>query len=340
MKEQHRNIFELAEQLLILANLESKIEHIEAIYEGGNNQLFHIQSGSQNFVMKKYFAHPEDGRNRLNAEYSFLEMAYKRAPNYVPKPFSKDIHHTSALYEYIDGGKIEASFNLELSHVEQAAQFISELNRVETKQSIGLENASEACFSINEHLNTIEARINELNTAEPSDFRLAKTLDKMKFRWALIKEEVLENCKRYGISTSSILSQDKRIASPSDFGFHNAIIKKDSSVKFIDFEYAGWDDPAKLIGDFFSQVAVPVSHEYMETFINIAFEGLNFSTQDNIRVKLLIHAYKIKWCCIVLNVYLKKSLQRRLFANPHLNIDMLKASQILKAEKILESFVK
>ena len=31
---------------------------------------------------------------------------------------------------------------------------------------------------------------------------------------------------------------------PGDFGFHNAI-RTTKGVKFIDFEFAGWDDPAK-----------------------------------------------------------------------------------------------
>ena len=36
------------------------------------------------------------------------------------------------------------------------------------------------------------------------------------------------------------------ILSPSDFGFHNIIIK-DKKCYFIDFEYSGFDDPHKLI---------------------------------------------------------------------------------------------
>ena len=40
--------------------------------------------------------------------------------------------------------------------------------------------------------------------------------------------------------------------SPSDFGFHN-VIKKDDFLYFIDFEYAGLDDPVKLICDFYCQ---------------------------------------------------------------------------------------
>ena len=46
-----------------------------------------------------------------------------------------------------------------------------------------------------------------------------------------------------------ILGLDKCL-SPSDFGFHNVIVEKDKILRFIDFEYAGWDDPAKMVSDF------------------------------------------------------------------------------------------
>ena len=38
--------------------------------------------------------------------------------------------------------------------------------------------------------------------------------------------------------------------SPSDFGFHNVLRRPGGHLVFLDFEHAGWDDPAKLFGDF------------------------------------------------------------------------------------------
>ena len=39
------------------------------------------------------------------------------------------------------------------------------------------------------------------------------------------------------------------ILSPSDFGFHNSLFRN-NKLFFFDFEYAGWDDPIKLMCDF------------------------------------------------------------------------------------------
>ena len=40
-----------------------------------------------------------------------------------------------------------------------------------------------------------------------------------------------------------------RALSPSDFGLHNAMRDEDGRLRFIDFEYFGWDDPVKLVSD-------------------------------------------------------------------------------------------
>ena len=44
------------------------------------------------------------------------------------------------------------------------------------------------------------------------------------------------------------------------------------SFVFIDFEYYGWDDPAKMIADFYLQPAVPVPYEYRETFFELVYK--------------------------------------------------------------------
>ena len=70
--------------------------------------------------------------------------------------------------------------------------------------------------------------------------------------------------KRYLLETAQLglpserpLDQQDRCLSPSDFGFHNALAQGET-VRFIDFEYAGWDDPAKTVCDFFHHPGVPV----------------------------------------------------------------------------------
>jgi hypothetical protein len=113
------------------------------------------------------------------------------------------------------------------------------------------------------------------------------------------------------------ITQSERCLSPSDFGFHNTIRSGDGRLRFFDFEYAGWDDPAKTICDFFCQPAVPVPNEWLPAFlqeIGGAFPGGELAE----RVALLLHVYQTKWCCIMLNDFLPAGNQRRAFSNPAL----------------------
>ena len=126
-----------------------------------------------------------------------------------------------------------------------------------------------------------------------------------------------------------------RCISPSDFGFHNAIRESNQIIRFIDFEYAGWDDPAKLVGDFFSQVAVPVPDKYFTDFVESIAHNFHDFQSFKVRAKLLLPIYQIKWCCIVLNIFLPTHLNRRLFSNPLIDIQQLQNEQLLIAQSLL-----
>src|SRR4029077_9202981 len=75
--------------------------------------------------------------------------------------------------------------------------------------------------------------------------------------WRAVERELQARAAGRGIAIDARLPDEAVILSPSDFGFHNALVDG-GRVGFVDFEYAGRDDPAKLIGDFFNQVERPV----------------------------------------------------------------------------------
>jgi hypothetical protein len=106
------------------------------------------------------------------------------------------------------------------------------------------------------------------------------------------------------------LELDQRILSPSDFGFHN-MLEADGTLAFLDFEYAGWDDPAKLICDFASQPQCPVSRAQAEAFgaqLGAWLPGAQG------RAALLLPLHRLKWCCILLNEFRAQDRQRRYHA--------------------------
>ena len=145
-------------------------------------------------------------------------------------------------------------------------------------------------------------------------------------------------CRDYG-DLERPLEPRERVLSPSDFGFHNALAGPDGRLRFIDFEYAGWDDPAKLIGDFFCQPQTPAPPQYWEFFVGGLIAGLKLEGGLARRARLLLPAFQIKWCCIMLNEFGAGDKARRDFAKGAASAEDRKAAQLQKARQALGEMI-
>ena len=128
-----------------------------------------------------------------------------------------------------------------------------------------------------------------------------------------------------------------RLLSPSDFGFHNAILEKNNTLRFIDFEYAGWDDPAKLVCDFFCQPEVPVPLTYFEAVTHFIAGKASNPPDLWSRIDLLFPVYHLKWCTIILNDFLPVGNARRRFARQP-NVTDRKIKQLEKVRYYFTNF--
>lgn len=329
----------LAVYLVKKAGFNCQIQSIERIYQGGNNQLYKVFCNSNIFAMKVYYCKENETISRLESEYSFLEVANQITPNYVPKVYSKSNSNNAALFQFVKGKKISNPAEIKEKYILQAADFISKLNSAHSKENSILKNAAEACFSIDDHLCNIDHRILQLNQSKDNSSEYKDTLSRLNSKWEQVKNNCLKICELNHFSKNKALENYEKIISPSDFGFHNSIIDESDNAIFIDFEYAGWDDPAKLVGDFFAQISVPIPPKYLLTFVKSALDLQIASDPNFIRISALLNPYKIKWCCIALNVFLEKHLERRCFSNPNLDIQFLKSEQIKKSHILLESIL-
>ena len=324
--------------LLRKANLPTQILSLRPCLRGGNNRTYRLETPVGVFAVKEYFRQPDDKRDRLAAESAFLSYANLSATSFVPHFYSQDEAAGLALYEFIEGAAITAE-SITKTDIQQAIDFFSSLNEMNHKiKAQQLLPASEACFSIQAHLDLIDTRIQNLKHIVPNeteDKMAAQLVESLQARWQALVSHIQETAKRKNISLTAILPIEQQCISPSDFGFHNALKKTDGKICFLDFEYAGWDDPAKMTGDFFSQLAVPVPAHYFDFFVNACLS--HFSQADELieRAYLLRAIYQVKWCCIALNVFIPVNLARRQFAKPDLNVIDLKKAQLAKAEKIV-----
>ncbi|MDD5262504.1 MAG: aminoglycoside phosphotransferase family protein [Methylacidiphilales bacterium] len=307
---------------------------LTSLLSTGNNRVYRADAPGKTLLVKHYFQHPDDLRDRFAAEQAFYTFIRASGIRRTPEPIAWLPGEKLGLFEFIEGEKPQTS-NPDI--VKEALDFFQELNQHRlSPEASRLPAASEACFSLREHLDRIESRIAALEKTEASTDIGREALNfitgQLAPKWRQWAEKAIKHAQ---IQTDHVLPRDKRCVSPSDFGFHNALFGNDGRLRFIDFEYAGFDDPAKMVCDFFCQPAVPVDRSQLDLFISEISEKMALPTLSD-RVQLLLPVYQIKWCCIQLNEFLPSGGSRRVFSNPSENQTERKTKQLAKAMRSLQ----
>ncbi|MDA9637011.1 phosphotransferase enzyme domain protein, partial [SAR86 cluster bacterium] len=144
-------------------------------------------------------------------------------------------------------------------------------------------------------------------------------------------------------SISKDITRKKRILSPSDYGFHNSLEDSKNMVHFLDFDYFGWDDPVKLVADFYWHPGMNLNKSTKERWLK-EMKLLFRTTDDNFlqRLESALPIYGLRWILIILNIYNPKVIERRMHASGGLrqNISQIKKLQLIKADKLAAEIMK
>lgn len=299
-----------------------------------NNRTFRVEGHGFRALLKAYFSHPGDPRDRCGAESAFLRFAWDRGLRQLPKPLACDPVRRLGLFELIEGRRLSPE-EVGPDGLDQALGFFSELNRHRrAPQASSLPAASEACFSLAEHLALVDSRVTALLSL-PEAGCLGFVRDELAPAWAQAREAVAGEARRIGMDSGRALPESERCISPSDFGFHNALLGADGRLRFLDFEYAGWDDPAKAVCDFFEQPELPVPEAARPRFVAAVSAALGDPPGLAERAELLRGVYRVKWACILLNEFLPAAAQRRRFAQGSAELSERRRRQLAKAREKL-----
>ena len=327
---------ELANELVAQAGLGTP-RSLEPLAGGRNNRVFRIGLDSGRLVVLKCYHHdPRDPRDRLKAEWNFLNYVGARGVQNVSQPLASDPARQAALYSFVSG---ERAKTIDAGLVRQAADFAATINGA-PHQPERLDPASEACFTLGDHIATVDRRVARLSEIDPDAPHYEQARAFVDARvvsiWQKVRAEITRHAGERGVELSKEL--ERRIVSPSDFGFHNALINRDGSASFLDFEYAGSDDPAKLICDFFCQPELSVPLTYFNGFTGRLAGPLGMQQEDLWRARVLLDAYRIKWVCIMLNEFSSVGARRRAFASVQ-DSQTRAADQLRSAERYLNHHI-
>lgn len=286
---------------------------------GANNRVFCGLAGPTRVLLKIYFGGEGDHRDRLRGENFFYGLAKKAGVRSLPEALGWDPDHRLGLFSFIEGRKLQAD-QVTAEHVRCAGRFVVRVNEVLDPENCPADSpiASEACFCLHQHLDLVQARLDRLRGLPARD-RLDREAsswiaNELTPAWHQVRQEALARAAEGGLDPRAPVPPGQRWISPSDFGFHNALLENGGNLKFFDFEYAGWDDPAKLVCDFFCQLAVPVPFTYWREFLGVLQKARGWNSLVEKRAKILLSVYRIKWCCIALNDFLAPEAARRNFS--------------------------
>ena len=207
--------------------------------------------------------------------------------------------------------------------------------------SLGLPPAKEARFSAQGIVENIGVRLGRLSSIGDGEFQYAALREFLTTGFQPAFQEITGWC-RTSLRPSPVpfdteLPQEYRTLSPSDFGFHNALRRDESQIVFLDFEYFGWDDPAKMICDFLMHPAAGLPESLRREFVRDMVGGLDDGQYLAGRVEALYPLIGLKWCMILLNEFLPENQLRLGFlGDSQVDIGAVQGEQLEKAKSILD----
>lgn len=309
-----------------------KLERIERILGGGNNKVARARIAGKDYLYKLYFYSPNDPRDRLGNEYAFIEHAWSTGCHAVPQPYFRDNENRAALYEFISGERV-SDRPVTDSDIRAAVDFVTSLNSHKAQAEHSLPVAADGGFTMAMHVENTEKRMARFSTIEVDD-DYSRRVQKE------IASRILPHWQRAksAIAAAKTLQRElawpERIISPSDFGFHNAIQAATSPMRFIDFEFGGWDDPVKLICDFANQPDNILPDRLSAIFRDAMIMSQPESDDIAARIRLLEPVFQLKWVCIILNLFLPVGRDRVKFLGRD-DIEGMKKRQIDKMDIML-----
>jgi thiamine kinase-like enzyme len=238
-----------------------------------------------------------DPRPRLETEVKTLKnLAHL---GLTPLPVAFDTERNLSVLEFLPGlppNKIGQS------EIIQALNFVKRLSELSKESSNRFELASEACLSAEEIESQIKLRFGWLKNVEHDELLSFLNDDFL----PLFKETLSWAKLMTGPKTdwSKKLPVQYRTLSPADFGFHNSIQDETGRLKFIDFEYFGWDDPVKLISEFILHPGMNLNQECKDIWLEGCFSI--FGTKDKtlpLRLQVRTPLFALRWSLITLNKF-------------------------------------
>ena len=268
--------------------------------DGNNSSIIKLKNPTdqREIAVKFYRKNNKEHINRQRRESNFIKKAKEtKAKDYVPTIFMEKEDKWTAFY-WIEGENMKT---LKETDIMTIGDFIENLNQKKNNDVDEKENAVDALINISALEIQLNQRIKEIIEApkvsgkeDLRDWMINKVIQKGIKDSNKIYDKI--KCENYFTEI-----KNSQILSPSDVGIHNTI-RTEKGLVFIDFEYSGFDDLAKLACDWVLQPEYPLNRKKEEQLINRLEEMDVYANKTKNwiqRYMTIKELYHFKWCLIM-----------------------------------------
>jgi len=309
------------------------VKRVELRKGRGNSRIYELTADSdKQYALKVYPDRQRDPRPRLETEFTACqELTARGYP--VAEARAADKNLGWGIYPWVPGAMVDSA---DKAFLADATEFVRRLytdSRVSGTFSQFTE-ASEACLSGVEITRQIQRRLQRLAGVESKEL-VGFLSSEFRPQFARVVQLAKQEC---GELFDTELSRALQMPSPSDFGAHNALRKPGGRSVFIDFEYFGWDDPVKLVADFYWHPGMRLGAVAREQWISSCLEIFQEDPSFAQRLNAYLPLFGMRWCLILLNEFLAHGAQQRVHADPQKANDLAKirADQLNSSRKLLQ----
>jgi hypothetical protein len=303
---------------------------------GTNNRLFRLELAGRAPLLAKFYA--RDQWDRLGTEYPALALLAGRGQAGVPRPYLRSDDHRYGVYSF-EPGQRKAPADLDPADARAAAALAAEQHGFGPDEAaVALGPASPACLSLAEQIDVIGWRLRglERHLAEPDcpdELRaFARAADPRGTIDRLIAGATADLAPNEIVDA---LPRSEWRLNSNDYGPHNLLFAE-GGLTAVDFEGAGWDDPARMVMGFVAHAGSEgLTVEAAEAFLLEYGRRRRLSAAERARYRRVGRLYDAEWAATYLWAATPAAIEAKRFGVPDFDLSAYVAACLRSARNRL-----